>query len=276
MSRPQPLEQRTQHDWTQRSGSVARAARPPGRATAPRRRTASAAPRRPGCCRAIAGSRLLPPPGNVRPRSLEPRPRESDATGRQQVGCRGRGEPRRFRESDATAGTAFPPFPSGRPRPRRTRRHGRADRDVGLEYKHWRGVFYPPAGPVARWFDYYARHFDTVEINNTFYRLPAAETFAAWRGRRRRGFLYAVKASRFLTHMKKLKDPEEPLGRLFLGRATSEGDAGPGAVPAAAAWGCDLRAAARTSSPCCREASRTSWSFATRRGTPTAVRGAAR
>jgi uncharacterized protein YecE (DUF72 family) len=85
----------------------------------------------------------------------------------------------------------------------------------GWEYTHWRGTFYPPGVPRTRWFEYYASVFDTVEINNTFYRLPEEETFAAWAARAPRGFEYAVKASRYLTHMKKLRDPEEPLDRLF-------------------------------------------------------------
>jgi uncharacterized protein YecE (DUF72 family) len=85
----------------------------------------------------------------------------------------------------------------------------------GWQYRHWRGTFYPASLPQSRWFEHYARHFDTVEVNNSFYRLPSAETFAAWRTQAPRGFLYAVKASRFLTHMKKLKDPQEPLLRFF-------------------------------------------------------------
>ena len=85
----------------------------------------------------------------------------------------------------------------------------------GWQYKHWRGDFYPLDVPVASWFDYYAARFDTVEINNSFYRLPEAATVARWAGRAPKRFLFAVKASRFLTHMKKLKEPEEPLTRLF-------------------------------------------------------------
>jgi uncharacterized protein YecE (DUF72 family) len=85
----------------------------------------------------------------------------------------------------------------------------------GWDYKHWRGDFYPHEVPRTRWFEHYAARFDTVEINNTFYRLPEERTFAAWAGRAPRDFVFAVKASRFLTHMKKLKDPEEPLERLF-------------------------------------------------------------
>jgi uncharacterized protein YecE (DUF72 family) len=88
----------------------------------------------------------------------------------------------------------------------------------GWQYKHWRGDFYPAELPQRRWLEYYAARFDTVEINNTFYRLPEAATFAAWGRRVPRRFVYAVKASRFLTHMKKLKDPEDPL-RLFFSRA---------------------------------------------------------
>jgi uncharacterized protein YecE (DUF72 family) len=85
----------------------------------------------------------------------------------------------------------------------------------GWQYKHWRGDFYPATLPAARWLEFYATHFDTVEINNSFYRLPLAETFAEWRRRVPASFVYAVKASRYLTHMKKLKDPEEPVALLF-------------------------------------------------------------
>ena len=85
----------------------------------------------------------------------------------------------------------------------------------GWEYKHWRGDFYPVEVPKTRWFEHYAAQFDTVEINNSFYRLPEQETFARWGMRAPMRFLFAVKASRFLTHMKKLKDPEEPVERLF-------------------------------------------------------------
>jgi uncharacterized protein YecE (DUF72 family) len=85
----------------------------------------------------------------------------------------------------------------------------------GWLYKHWRGDFYPAELPQSRWFAQYALTFDTVEINNSFYRLPEAATFAKWREQAPRRFLYAVKASRFLTHMKKLKDPEDPLFRFF-------------------------------------------------------------
>jgi uncharacterized protein YecE (DUF72 family) len=85
----------------------------------------------------------------------------------------------------------------------------------GWQYKHWKGDFYPSELRQSEWFAHYARTFDTVEINNSFYRLPEPQTFRSWRERAPAGFLFAVKASRFLTHMKKLKDPEEPLERFF-------------------------------------------------------------
>jgi uncharacterized protein YecE (DUF72 family) len=85
----------------------------------------------------------------------------------------------------------------------------------GWQYKHWRGNFYPDGLPQKRWFERYAAEFDTVEINNSFYRLPEASTFANWAERATSRFVFAVKASRFLTHMKKLKDPEEPVERFF-------------------------------------------------------------
>jgi uncharacterized protein YecE (DUF72 family) len=93
----------------------------------------------------------------------------------------------------------------------------------GWVYAHWRGLLYPPELKQAEWFGVFARHFDTVEINNSFYRLPSEAAFDAWREQAPKGFLYAVKASRFLTHFKKLKEPEEPL-KLFFDRAQRLGD----------------------------------------------------
>jgi uncharacterized protein YecE (DUF72 family) len=94
----------------------------------------------------------------------------------------------------------------------------------GWQYKHWRGDFYPRSLPQNRWLEHYAEHFNTVETNNTFYRLPEAPTFAAWRRTAPKGFVFAVKASRYLTHMKKLKDPADPLA-LFFSRARALGPA---------------------------------------------------
>jgi len=97
----------------------------------------------------------------------------------------------------------------------------------GWQYKHWRGEFYPVDLPLSRWLEYYAQSFDTVEINNSFYRLPEAATFADWHTRVGDDFVYAVKASRFLTHMKKLKDPKGPLDRFFARVVQLEGSLGP-------------------------------------------------
>jgi uncharacterized protein YecE (DUF72 family) len=88
----------------------------------------------------------------------------------------------------------------------------------GYQYDHWQGVFYPTDLPKKQWFAYYAKHFDTVEINSTFYRLPPPETFDAWREQAPTGFCYALKFSRYSTHLKHLKDPHEPLVR-FIERA---------------------------------------------------------
>ncbi|MGE5721055.1 MAG: DUF72 domain-containing protein [Sphingomonadales bacterium] len=85
----------------------------------------------------------------------------------------------------------------------------------GWTYRHWRGAFYPEKLPVKRWFDHYAETFDTVEINNSFYRLPSNDTFAKWHDQAPPDFRYAVKANRFLTQAKKLKDCAEPLERML-------------------------------------------------------------
>ncbi len=85
----------------------------------------------------------------------------------------------------------------------------------GWIYPHWRGRFYPEKLAVKRWFAFYAEHFDTVEINNSFYRLPKPETFDGWAAQAPPGFRYAVKANRFLTQAKKLKDCEEPMARMM-------------------------------------------------------------
>lgn len=85
----------------------------------------------------------------------------------------------------------------------------------GWQYRWWKGNFYPDDLPTPRWLEYYARHFQSVEVNNTFYRLPPAATFEHWRDRTPEGFLVAVKASRYLTHLKRLKDARPSLTLLF-------------------------------------------------------------
>lgn len=85
----------------------------------------------------------------------------------------------------------------------------------GWHYGHWAGPFYPPDLPKDKWLEYYAQRFDTVEINNTFYQLPREETFRNWRKQAPAGFLFTVKANRYITHIKRLKDPQEVLDRFF-------------------------------------------------------------
>jgi uncharacterized protein YecE (DUF72 family) len=86
----------------------------------------------------------------------------------------------------------------------------------GWNYAHWRnGVFYPPRCPQRLWLDYYARHFDTVEVNATFYRLPKRQTVANWVETSPERFLFAVKMSRYVTHVRRLRDVEEGVQRFY-------------------------------------------------------------
>ena len=85
----------------------------------------------------------------------------------------------------------------------------------GWQYNHWRNLFYPKGLPTARWLEYYAERFATVESNSAFYRLPRTETFADWAARTPPDFDVAVKASRYLTHILRLREPEEPVRRLM-------------------------------------------------------------
>lgn len=85
----------------------------------------------------------------------------------------------------------------------------------GFLYDHWRGNFYPENLPKTHWFEYYSRRFSTVELNVTFYRIPEKETFVKWYSLTPEGFLFSLKGSRFITHVKKLKDCSEPLDVFF-------------------------------------------------------------
>ncbi len=84
----------------------------------------------------------------------------------------------------------------------------------GWSYQHWRGVLYPASGSSARWLEIYAERFDTVEVNATFYRLPRATTVERWAQVTPPGFCFAVKASRYLTHVKRLRELPGGLRRL--------------------------------------------------------------
>jgi len=93
----------------------------------------------------------------------------------------------------------------------------------GWHYKSWKGPFYPENLSAREFLPYYAERFKTVEINNSFYRLPERETFAAWRDAVQEGFFFAVKASRYITHMKKLRHTEEVLSTFLVERVGALG-----------------------------------------------------
>lgn len=110
----------------------------------------------------------------------------------------------------------------------------------GWHYKQWVGDFYPARISPAKMLSWYAREFDTVEINNTFYRLPEEKVFAQWTQMVPSGFLFAVKASRFITHIKRLKDPEDSI-RLLFSRAAPLGESmGPVLFQLPPKWKADL------------------------------------
>jgi uncharacterized protein YecE (DUF72 family) len=85
----------------------------------------------------------------------------------------------------------------------------------GWHYKHWLGTFYPEKTPASKMLAFYITQFDTVELNNSFYRLPSKVSMNAWHDNTPQNFLFAVKGSRFLTHMKKLKDARQGLERFL-------------------------------------------------------------
>ena len=85
----------------------------------------------------------------------------------------------------------------------------------GWHYGHWQDRFYPDNLPKSRWLEFYAQYFDTVEINNTFYHLPKEQTFQNWHKQAAKSFLYTVKANRYITHIKRLNDPQDSLNRFF-------------------------------------------------------------
>jgi uncharacterized protein YecE (DUF72 family) len=87
----------------------------------------------------------------------------------------------------------------------------------GWQYRHWKGRFYPGDLAVARWLEYYAHAFETVEINSSFYRQPTERSWDRWRATVPDGFRFAVKASRFLTHIKRLEDPGDSIERVVEG-----------------------------------------------------------
>lgn len=92
----------------------------------------------------------------------------------------------------------------------------------GWQYRDWRRRFYPAALPQARWLEHFAERFAAVEVNNTFYRLPERHTFEDWAARTPDDFLFVCKISRYLSHVKRLRDPGEAVAR-FLDRSAGLG-----------------------------------------------------
>lgn len=110
----------------------------------------------------------------------------------------------------------------------------------GYHYKHWKGPFYPERFPPSRMLDFYVKRFDTVELNTTFYRLPPKTAVEEWRAGSPPGFVFAAKGSRFITHMKKLKDPALALDRYFDGVAPLGDKLGPIVFQLPPFWECNL------------------------------------
>lgn len=93
----------------------------------------------------------------------------------------------------------------------------------GWHYKHWKGTFYPSDIPHNEYLEYYVKHFRTAEINNSFYKMPKKKTLRNWSQLASENFIFSVKASRYITHMKKLKDPQEPVDN-FMSQIKALGD----------------------------------------------------
>ncbi len=109
----------------------------------------------------------------------------------------------------------------------------------GWHYKHWRGPFYPEGLPFHKFLAFYVDRFQTVEINNTFYRLPQPKALAAWQQTVPPDFIFAVKASRFITHQKKLNDPESSTIKFFETVETLGKNLGPVLFQLPPRWRCN-------------------------------------
>jgi len=97
----------------------------------------------------------------------------------------------------------------------------------GWNYKHWKGNFYPEGVPQKRWLEFYITKFSTVELNSTFYRLPLVSTFKKWHESTPDDFFFSVKASRFITHIKRLNEPIEPVDNFISSAKNLEAKLGP-------------------------------------------------
>jgi uncharacterized protein YecE (DUF72 family) len=109
----------------------------------------------------------------------------------------------------------------------------------GWNYKHWFDRFYPKGLAQQDMLSFYANYFDTVEINNSFYQLPTIKTFRHWHDQVPDSFVFAVKASRFITHMKKLKAPKTSSSKLFSHMRSLKNTLGPALFQLPPRWHCD-------------------------------------
>ena len=110
----------------------------------------------------------------------------------------------------------------------------------GWHYRHWRGPFYPADIKPEHMLAWYAAHFDCVEIDNSFYRLPTAAGFARWRDTAPGGFAFAVKAGRYLTHVRRLREPEQAIARFVSAAAALGPKRGPALFQLPPAWPADI------------------------------------
>lgn len=110
----------------------------------------------------------------------------------------------------------------------------------GWNYKHWRGKFYSDGSKQDEWFKYYTEKLSSVEINNSFYQLPDTDTWKKWHRQAPRGFSYAVKASRYITHMKKLKEPSDSLDKLLSRARLLKSHLGPILFQLPPKWNCNI------------------------------------
>lgn len=109
----------------------------------------------------------------------------------------------------------------------------------GWHYEHWREHFYPGKLRTSDWLTYYGECFNSVEINGSFYKLPSKKTFKQWKKQTPGDFVFTIKASRYITHMKKLKDPGEPVKKFFDGIETIEEKMGAVVFQLPPKWNCN-------------------------------------
>lgn len=132
-----------------------------------------------------------------------------------------------------------------RTKKRRTPRRGAGPARInigtsGWNYEHWQGPFYDDSLPQKKWLEFYAERLRSVEINNSFYQLPSEKTLRSWRDTVGDDFVFSIKASRYITHMKKLKDPKESTKKFFDVADELKDKLGPILFQLPPKWNCNL------------------------------------